>query len=235
MLRGEQISLLFFFVVYQDGKCIIPIFQKKGESMISRRYVMEFLGTFFLTTAIVFTRDPLAIGLMLIALVYIGGHVSGANFNPALSLAAFLRGRLSQTDLFFYWGAQFLGAFASVMLFKLIMSSFYMVDVQPELAGATISFFNEALLTIVLVMTFLTVTQASKFNNNTIYGLAIGFALMAIAFFGGLFNPAVGLASMVCRLVHGGEMASWQALAVLVGGPLSGGAASAYLYEYFND
>jgi aquaporin Z len=226
----------YFFLLYiKTVNIYFQFFTKKGESMISRRYVMEFLGTFFLTTAIVFTRDPLAIGLMLVALVYIGGHVSGANFNPALSLAAFLRGRLSQVDLFFYWGAQFLGAFVSVMLFRLIMSSFYMVDVQPELAGATISFFNEALLTIVLVMTFLTVTQASKFNNNTIYGLAIGFALMAIAFFGGLFNPAVGLASIVCRLVHGGEMASWQALVVLIGGPLSGGAVSAYLYEYFND
>lgn len=203
--------------------------------MISKRYVMEFLGTFFLTTAIVFTRDPLAIGLMLVALVYIGGHVSGAHFNPALSIAAFLRKRLSQTDLFFYWGAQFLGAFVSVLLYKFVANSLYIVDVQQELMGTSVSFFSEALLTIVLVMTFLTVTQASKFNNNTVYGVAIGLALMAIAFLGGLFNPAVGLASMVCRLVHGSEMASWQALLVLVGGPLAGGAASAYLYEYFND
>lgn len=203
--------------------------------MISKRYVMEFLGTFFLTSAIVFSRDPLAIGLMLIALIYIGGHVSGAHYNPALSLAAYLRNKLSQNDLFFYWGSQFLGAFVSVLIFRLIMSSFYMVDVQPEFAGATISFFNEALLTFVLGMTFLTMTQASKFNNNTVYGLAIGFALMAIAFYGGLFNPAVGLASMACRLVSGAEMATWQAVVVLIGGPLVGGAASAYLYKYFNE
>lgn len=203
--------------------------------MFSKRYVMEFLGTFFLTTAIVFTRDPLAIGLMLVALVYIGGHVSGANFNPALSLGAFLRGKLSQMDLFAYWAAQFLGAFVSVWLYRFVANSMYLVDVQQETLGASISFVSEALLTFVLVMTFLTVTQASKFNNSTVYGVAIGLALMAIAFLGGLFNPAVGLASMVCRLIHAGDMASWQAVVVLVGGPLGGGALAAYAYEYFND
>jgi len=196
---------------------------------------MEFLGTFFLTTAIVFTRDPLAIGLMLVALVYIGGHVSGANFNPALTIAAYLRGRLSQKDLFAYWGMQFLGASAAVWMYKMVASSLYIVDVPQELMGTGVSFFSEALLTLVLVMTFLTVTQASKFNNSTVYGVAIGLALMAIAFLGGLFNPAVGLAAMVCRMLSGGDMATWQALVVLVGGPLAGGAASAYLYQYLND
>lgn len=202
---------------------------------MTKRYVMEFLGTFFLTTAIVFTRDPLAIGLMLVALVYIGGHVSGANFNPALSLAAFLRGKLSQKDLFAYWGSQLLGACVAVWMYKMVAGQLYIVDVQQELMGTSISFFSEALLTMVLVMTFLTVTQASKFNNSTVYGVAIGLALMAIAFLGGLFNPAVGLSAMVLRLVSGGDMATWQAVLVLVGGPLAGGAASAYLYEYLND
>lgn len=202
---------------------------------MTKRYVMEFLGTFFLTTAIVFTRDPLAIGLMLVALVYIGGHVSGANYNPALSLAAYLRGRLSQKDLLAYWGSQFLGACVAVWMYKLVANSLYIVDVQQELMGTGISFFSEALLSLVLVMTFLTVTQASKFNNSTVYGVAIGLALMAIAFLGGLFNPAVGLAAMVCRFVSGGDMATWQAVLVLVGGPLSGGAVAAYLYEYLND
>ncbi len=202
---------------------------------MTKRYVMEFLGTFFLTTAIVFTRDPLAIGLMLVALIYIGGHVSGANYNPALSLAAYLRGRLSQKDLLAYWGSQLIGAFVAVWMYKFVANSLYIVDVQQELMGTGISFFSEALLSMVLVMTFLTVTQSSKFNNNTVYGVAIGLALMAIAFLGGLFNPAVGLAAMACRFISGGDMATWQAVLVLVAGPLGGGAVAAYLYEYLND
>ncbi len=202
---------------------------------MTKRYVMEFLGTFFLTAAIVFTRDPLAIGLMLVALVYIGGHVSGANYNPAFSLAAFLRGRLSQKDMFIYWVAQFVGAALAVWMYMAVTSSFYIVDVPNDMTAISISFLSEALLTIVLVMTFLTVTQASKFNNNTIYGIAIGFALFAVVFMGGLFNPAVGLAAMATRLIGSGDMGTWQALLVLVGGPLAGGAASAYLYDYLND
>lgn len=202
---------------------------------MSKRYVMEFLGTFFLTAAIVFTRDPLAIGLMLIALVYIGGHVSSANYNPALSFASYLRGRLSQKDLLIYWGVQLLGAFVAVWMYKFVANSHYIVDVQQELVGTSISFVSEALLSLVLVMTFLTVTQASKFNNTTVYGVAIGLALMAIAFMGGLFNPAVGLAAMICRFISTSEMASWQALVVLVAGPLVGGGLSAYLYEYLNN
>src|SRR5712691_982630 len=81
-----------------------------------RKYVTEFVGTF----GLVFTVGcavmgkaalaPLAIGAALMVLVYAGGHISGGHYNPAVSLAAFLRGRLGAGDLGPYWLAQAAGA-----------------------------------------------------------------------------------------------------------------------------
>src|SRR5260370_19225001 len=77
-----------------------------------RKYVTEFIGTF----GVVFTVGcavmgqaplaPLAIGAALMVFVYAGGHISGGHYNPAVSLAALLRGRLSAGDLGPYWVAQ---------------------------------------------------------------------------------------------------------------------------------
>ena len=77
-----------------------------------RKYVTEFIGTFglvFTVGAAVMSKAalaPLAIGAALMVFVYAGGHISGGHYNPAVSLAAFLRGRLSRGDLGPYWLAQ---------------------------------------------------------------------------------------------------------------------------------
>ena len=83
-----------------------------------RRYAVEFIGTFFLVLTIGCTGlaaapgviAPLAIGSVLMAMVYAGGHISGAHYNPAVTLGVFLRGRCPASDLPPYWGAQLLGA-----------------------------------------------------------------------------------------------------------------------------
>ena len=61
-----------------------------------RDYLMEFLGTMFLVLAIALTGNPLAIGMMLMAMVYIGGHVSGAHYNPAVTISVWMRGKLKR-------------------------------------------------------------------------------------------------------------------------------------------
>lgn len=60
------------------------------------RYITELIGTFFLVLTIAFTGNPIAIGLVLTALVYMGGHISGAHYNPAVSLAIYLRKKYQQ-------------------------------------------------------------------------------------------------------------------------------------------
>ena len=83
-----------------------------------KRYVMEFIGTFFLTLVISLTGHPIAIGLILMAMIYAGGHISGGHFNPAVSFAMFLEKTLSLNAMLRYWAAQTLGA--TLALIKLI-------------------------------------------------------------------------------------------------------------------
>ncbi len=82
-----------------------------------KRYAMECVGTFFLTVAISFIAHPAAIGLILMAMIYIGGHISGAHFNPAISLVCFLQKRLSLHDMGMYVLAQSLGAALALCIF----------------------------------------------------------------------------------------------------------------------
>ena len=93
-----------------------------------RKYVAEFIGTF----GLVFTVGcavmgkavlaPLAIGAALMVFVYAGGHISGGHYNPAVSLAAYLRGRLSRQDLGPYWLAQAAGALVAAGLATFVVN-----------------------------------------------------------------------------------------------------------------
>src|SRR5215475_13940197 len=89
-----------------------------------RRYAQELIGTFFLVVTIGTTGiaaspgviAPLAIGSILMVMIYAGGHVSGAHFNPAVTLGVFLRGRCPAGDVVPYMVAQIAAALAAVAL-----------------------------------------------------------------------------------------------------------------------
>src|SRR5690349_7005268 len=87
-----------------------------------KKYLVEFIGTFFLVATVGFTviepgsagaLAPLAIGSALMVMVYAGGHISGGHYNPAVTLAVCLRGKCPACDVIFYWIAQLLGAAAA--------------------------------------------------------------------------------------------------------------------------
>ena len=92
-----------------------------------KNYLAEFIGTFFLVLTIVLSVlsgspfAPLAIGGALMIMVYMGGHVSGANYNPAISLALAIRGVLNWSELIPYWISQILGAIAAAFAVKFIL------------------------------------------------------------------------------------------------------------------
>ena len=99
--------------LYLDGRARI-------ESLPMNKYIAEFIGTFFLVLTIgctVLAGDramipPLAIGAALMVMVYAGGHMSGAHFNPAVTIGVWLRGRCKTADVVPYIGAQVAGAVA---------------------------------------------------------------------------------------------------------------------------
>lgn len=195
------------------------------------RYLTEFVGTFFLvfTVGLVVAGGsppgPLAIGSVLMVMVYMGGHVSGAHYNPAVTTALAVRGDLPRSDVAGYLIAQLLGgglaAFASA---HATGGTFAPAPGAGVGVGATL--LVEILFTFALVLVILNVAVSSKTKGNSYYGLAIGFTITAAAFAGGpisggAFNPAVGVMPGLVQMVFDGQTASpiW----MYIVGPLLGG------------
>ena len=149
-----------------------------------KSYLVEFIGTFFLTFVIAVTGQPLAIGLILASMIYMGGHISGAHYNPAITLALWWRGAVKICCVPFYMLAQLLGAFAAAALVKLLSGKLFALGPAADLASWKVVLV-EGLFTFVLCAVVLVMMTSKKFKNNTIYGLAIGLTLTAITFAGG--------------------------------------------------
>lgn len=168
-----------------------------------RKMIVEAIGTFFLLLTIgqvviapgAGEFAPLAIGSVLMVMVFAGGHVSGAHYNPAVTLGVFLRGRAGSADLVGYWAAQTAGAALAVLAVRALKGGFTAAPLQPEIGAALLA---EFLFTFALVFVVLNVATAPGTEGNSHYGLAIGFTVMAGAYAvggisGGAFNPAVAI------------------------------------------
>src|SRR3954449_9457347 len=142
-----------------------------------RRYAVEFIGTFFLVLTIGCTGlaaapgeiAPLAIGGVLMAMIYAGGHISGAHYNPAVTLGVFLRGRCPASDVLPYWGAQLLGAAGAALIVGLALRG---APVTPFVAPVFGAFLAEFLFTFALVYVVLNVATADATDGNSYFGLA---------------------------------------------------------------
>ena len=203
-----------------------------------RRYATEFVGTFFLVftvCAAVLSKAalaPLAIGAVLAAMIFAGGHISGGHYNPAVSLAAYLRGRLGLIDLAWYAGAQVVAGVVAALAAK------YAVDAPADrltLSGADVprAFLVELLFTFALAYVVLNVATSKDHPNNSFYGLAIGFTVLAGAVAvggvsGGAFNPAVGIGVLVAGL------ASVSLLWIYLVATLAGGALAGFVFRLLN-
>ena len=172
------------------------------------KLLVEFIGTFFLVQAVghaVLAQHPLAgivIGLTLMVMVYAGGHISGAHYNPAVTLAVWLRGKLPKSDVLPYIAAQTAGAVVSALIvtkFRGVGSEAVLSD-PLRVAGA------EFLGTFALAWVVLNVATAKGTSGNCYFGAAIGMAVAAgIFLFGGIsgavFNPAVAVAAGILNLL----------------------------------
>ena len=195
-----------------------------------RRYAVEFIGTFFLVLTIGCTGlaaapgviAPLAIGSVLMAMIYAGGHISGAHYNPAVTLGVFLRGRCPASDVLPYWGAQLLGAAGAAWIVGFALRG---APVSPFHAPVFGAFLAEFLFTFALVYVVLNVATADATGGNSYFGLAIGFTVLAGAFAvgqvsGAAFNPAVAIGASIRGLLP------WSNLWLYIVAELVGGAAA---------
>ena len=216
-----------------------------------KKYIAECIGTFVLVffacgTAVVvgcngaegnaaYLMTALAFGLVIVAMAYSIGNISGCHINPAVSIAMLLSKKMSVKDFVGYVIAQFAGATVGAGALRLVLG---------DKAGAlgTNALFNgsvgaslviEIILTFVFVLAILGVT--SKTENSSVAGLVIGLALvlvhiLGIAFTGTSVNPA---RSFGPALFVGGEALAnvW----VFIVAPLAGGVLAALCWKFLND
>ena len=204
-----------------------------------RKLLTEFIGTFFLVLTIGLTVTagsqfaPIAIGTSLMIMVYMGGHVSGGHYNPAVSLAATIRGALPAADFFPYIVSQIVGATAAALVVNLITGQTF-APAPSVSASNTAVLLVEGLYTFALALVVLSTATSKKTQGNSYYGLAIGMTVMTAAFAGGgisggAFNPAVGIGPTIINATMGGG--SWGALWFYLVGPFAGGALAAVVFK----
>lgn len=203
-----------------------------------KKYLVEFIGMFlFVLTVGMVVIDPgignlapIAIGSVLMVLVYAGGHVSGGHYNPAVTLAVWLRGRCSAADVVPYWIAQTLGAFAASYVVLYLKGNPPVTPQEIKIIPALIA---EFIGTFALCYVVLNTATAKGTAGNSFYGLAIGFTVVVMAFAlggisGGAFNPAIATGITVMHLEKVANI--W----VYLVGDLAGGALAALVFKIVN-
>lgn len=196
------------------------------------KYFYEFIGTFFLMLTVgmtVINTDhpgfwaPIAIGAALGVMVYAGAHVSGAHYNPAVSLAVFLRKKISLENMLTYWVFQLAGAAAAAFVTLYLKGTASDAPLQPDVFKALI---GEFLFAFALCFVVLNVATVKETSGNSYFGWAIGFTVLVGAYAvgsisGGAFNPAVALGITILNL------SLWSNIWIFVVANLLGAVAAA--------
>ena len=202
-----------------------------------KKYLVEFIGTFFLVFTVgMAVRSgahlaELAIGASLMVMIFAGGHVSGGHFNPAVTLAVWLRGKCDTKDVVPYWVAQFAAGLVAALIVTFLFAG--KPAPVPALHGTVPSLIVEFLFTFALAWVVLNVATTKATAGNSFYGLAIGMTVMtgAVAvggISGGAFNPAVGLGVFTMGLE------SAKQFGIYLVADLAGGAVAALTYKFVN-
>lgn len=202
---------------------------------MSRKLVVEAIGTFFL----VFTVGqvvidstagqlaPLAIGFVLMVMVYAGGHVSGGHYNPAVTLGVFLRGKATAAELVGYIVVQILAAIVAALAVMYLKGDV----LAPAAALPTMpALLAEFLFTFALVFVVLNTATAPATAGNSYFGFAIGGTVLVGAYAvgsisGAAFNPAVAVGVVIMKLAQPADL--W----IYLVANFAGGAAAALVFN----
>ena len=198
-----------------------------------KKQLIEFIGTFFLVLTITLSGNPIAVGVVLAAMIYMGGYISGGHYNPAVTLAVYLRRKIDQPTAIQYVIYQCLGAVAAAFIAFLVTGAAVVPKPGPNVTLISV-IIMEAIFTFGLASVVLHVATSSRTHGNQYYGLAIGMMVMAGAFSagtisGGVFNPAVALGTFLVDMTNiPGNLPN---LVVFVIGQLLGAVGAATVYN----
>ena len=200
-----------------------------------KKYFTELIGTFFLVFVIgmavvdpgIGPFAPLVIGTVLMVMVYAGGYISGAHYNPAVTLAVFIRGKIGLKDGLFYWLFQLLGGALAALLVGYFKEGAVVIAATPNVLPAILI---ELIFTFALCYVVLNTATSKQTAGNSYYGLAIGFTLMVGvyaggAISGGAYNPAVALGVSLMKL------SAWSYIWIFLVGNLAGGILAGMAYR----
>ena len=175
---------------------------------------------------------------MLMVMVYMGGHISGAHYNPAVSIAMIIRGLLSVKEAINYILSQLAGAILAALLVNWLGGA--VMEIAPSNSASVLQILVvEAIFTFVLVLVILNVATNPKTEGNSYYGLAIGLTIMAAAFVGGkisggVYNPAVGTGPILVDAIMG-DVNTLSNLWYYLVGPIAGAVLATYVYKLTTD
>jgi len=208
-------------------------------AVAGRKYAVEVIGTFFLVFVVaaasfagsVFT--PLAAGATLMVMVYAGGHISGGHYNPAVTLAALVRGRIGIRDAIPYWIVQCAAGVVAAAVARAVVNPAVVKTLTPSGHALAAVAVVELLITFALCYVVLNVATSKDQTGNSFFGLAIGFTVVAGAFAvggisSGAFNPAVALGAAT------GGLIAWSTIWVYLVVQLAAGVAAGLVFRALN-
>jgi aquaporin Z len=220
----------------RPGRATIRRRQHTPSPPLGPRLVAEFIGTFFLVLTVCTATSPkhgagalapLAIGAVLTVMVFAGGHISGGHYNPAVSTAVSVRGKLNPSQWFSYLTAQLIAGALGALLAQALNGPAHTSSLGSPWKILVVEF----VFTFALAYVVLNVATAKATEGNSFFGLAIGLTVAAGAFAvggisGGAFNPAVALGACVLGIF------SWSHYWIYVVATLLGGVAAAEAFLY---
>ncbi len=197
-----------------------------------KKVITEFIGTFFLVMGAAL-GGGLGAALALMVMIYAGGHISGAHYNPAVSLAVWIRGKMSIGDMIGYWMSQLAGGILAAIvvanIFGVEGTSVCVVADDETIRGIG----AEMLGTFALAYVVLNVATAKGTAGNSFYGIAIGGTVLAMAtligkFSGGAYNPAVAIGLGIQKTL------CWSQIWIYLIGAFVGGGLAALVFRMNN-
>jgi aquaporin Z len=205
------------------------------------KFIVEFIGTFFLVftvgTTVVNTDagviPPLAIGFVLMVMVYAGGHISGGHYNPAVTTAVAIRGRMPAREVPAYFLAQLTGSVFGAGGAYWLTGDNQAAGAPPPAYALSQLVFAEFIFTFALAYVVLNVATSKATAGNSYFGLAIGSTVMVGAFAvgpisGGAFNPAVATGCWYLGLMPAGHYVAY------VAAEICAGALAAFVFKVLN-
>lgn len=197
-----------------------------------KKVITEFIGTFFLVMGAAL-GGGVGAALALMVMIYAGGHISGAHYNPAVSLAVWIRGKMSIGDMIGYWMSQLAGAILAAVIVANIFGIEGAAGCPIPADGTIKALMAEILGTFALAYVVLNVATAKGTAGNSFYGIAIAGTVLAMAtavggFSGGAFNPAVAVGLSIQKTF------CWSQLWIYGVGCFSGAIVAGFVFNMNN-